>query len=236
MKNRLIIISAVIFVTAEIALSIGLQTTRGDTSAALSYSAIAISCLFCLFLFTKTVDYVCTQLGLVLTLFADYFLVLAERQEQIPAMICFSLTQIFYFIRLYNSHESHVSRRVHLLVRVALIAMALLLTVAVLGEGADTLSLVSLFYYANLIMNLIVAFTQTRRSILLPVELALFLLCDTVVGLNVMAESYIQSFDNTALHRLLNPGFNLAWVFYVPSQVLIPLSLIELRSERKTAP
>ena len=34
--------------------------------------------------------------------------------------------------------------------------------------------------------------------------------------------------EGTFLSFLCNPGFNLAWVFYVPSQMFIALSMVEL--------
>ena len=147
-------------------------------------------------------------------------------------MLCFSVTQICYFLRLYLSHGSKRARRAHLTVRCIAVLAALALTVLVLGEGADVLSLVSLFYYSNLILNLAVAVLQIRRSPLFPSALLLFLLCDTVIGLQVMADSYIPSFTESALYPLLYPDFNLAWAFYLPSQALIPLSLL---TERKVA-
>ncbi len=96
-----------------------------------------------------------------------------------------------------------------------------------LGDATDPLSLVSLFYYANLLVNIVVAFIQMKRSPLFAIGLLLFLMCDTVIGLNVMAELYIPSFSESGLYAVLNPEFNLAWAFYVPSQTIITLSLIE---------
>ena len=213
---------------AEFALSVGLQT-MGDITRELSYAAVVLSCVFCLLLFTFSPDYIFTQLGLLFTLGADYYLVLSDPIEQLPAIIFFSAVQVFYCVRLLLGHKTMGGRVAHMTVRIAITAVAMLLTLLVLGEGADVLSLVSMFYYANLIMNLIVSFTQCDRSVLLPLGLVLFLLCDTVVGLQVMEKAYFPSLESSPLHQLLHPGYNLPWVFYLPSQVLIPLSLLEMR-------
>ena len=53
--------------------------------------------------------------------------------------------------------------------------------------------------------------------------LVLFLLCDTVIGLQVMGGMYLPIDDGSLLSRILYPGFNLAWLFYLPSQVLLAL-------------
>ena len=120
----------------------------------------------------------------------------------------------------------------HLLVRCALILLFIITAFIVLGGATDPLSIVSVFYYANLILNVAVALCQSKKSLLFPIGLILFLMCDTVIGLNVMAELYIPSFTESAIYGILNPGFNLAWLFYLPSQVLITLSLVEVHYKK----
>ena len=60
---------------------------------------------------------------------------------------------------------------------------------------------------------------------LLAIGLVLFLCCDTVIGLN-MAKTYLPIPSDALLYRVINPGFDLAWACYLPSQVLITLSLL----------
>ena len=63
----------------------------------------------------------------------------------------------------------------------------------------------------------------------MPVALVLFLLCDTVIGLQVMGAMYLPIAEGSFLHSLLNPGFDLAWAFYLPSQVLLALQNKKIR-------
>ena len=224
MKKGLSIFLSALFITVEVALGVFLQVSD-EYVPELSYASIVISALFCLLFFTKSPDYYYTQLGLLFTLGADYFLVLLSPRNQLWGMIFFCGTQICYFLRLYSLHASRRARVAHLTARVSLTAIALLLTVLILRENADPLSLVSLFYYANLVMNLAVSFTQFKAAPLFPIALLLFLMCDTVIGLQAMAESYFEGFAESAIYPLLYPDFNLAWAFYLPSQALIPLSL-----------
>ena len=81
-----------------------------------------------------------------------------------------------------------------------------------------------MFYYANLILNIVFAFLGGRGLRLMAVGLVFFALCDTVIGLIVM-KAYLPIPPDAFLYRILYPGFNLAWVFYVPSQALLALSL-----------
>ena len=64
-----------------------------------------------------------------------------------------------------------------------------------------------------------------RKMLVFAIGLAFFALCDASVGLSTMAELYIKVSEGSVLYSIIHPGFNLAWVFYVPSQALIAISL-----------
>ena len=68
-----------------------------------------------------------------------------------------------------------------------------------LKEKTDFLSLISTFYYINLIINIIFAFKQKESSILFPIGLLLFACCDLQVGLIVLNSSYITIENNLIL-------------------------------------
>lgn len=228
--------TAISFLVCELVLGILVQTTHGKVNMVISYACVVLACLFMLLFFERNISYYLTQLGLICTVMADLFLVVLSPIKQLPAMIFFLVTQICYFLRLYLNEESTKKRRVHLIVRISAVLFAIVITIAVLRDKTDPLSLVSLFYYANLIVNIIVAFTQLKSQILLAIGLLLFLLCDTLIGLDVMASSYIPVSEGSFIHLLLNVDFNLAWIFYVPSQALIGISLLKLKamSQRMT--
>jgi hypothetical protein len=135
-------------------------------------------------------------------------------------MIFFLTAQSLYATRLHAVDH----RKPLLWLRASLILIALAITVLVLGEKTDALALVSLCYYANLIINLIMAFLQFKQDKLFPIALLLFLLCDTVIGLQVASGGYLPIAPGSALYQFLWMPINLAWLFYLPSQVLIALS------------
>ena len=218
---------ATTFVLAELVLGILVQTVGGVANRWLSFSCVVLSFLFAFVFFEKEWSYALTQLGLAFTVCADIFLVVMDPMQQLPAMMFFSVTQICYFLRLYFNHETEMKKRIHLILRIATIVIAIGATIAVLGTNTDALSLVSMFYYANLGVNVIVAFMQLKRCPTLAIGLLFFILCDTIIGLNVMADSYISGAKDSLLLKLINSGLNWAWVFYVPSQTLIALSLIK---------
>ena len=145
---------------------------------------------------------------------------------QIPAMICFSITQICYFLRLYFNQSSQKEKTIHLIIRSFFSILIIIITFIVLKENTDFLSVISTFYYINLIINIIYAFKQKNQSLLFPIGLLLFACCDLQVGLNVLNSSYINIENNPIISFIVNPPFNLAWLFYVPSQTLIALSIL----------
>ena len=222
--KRLFAALLLLFVAVTATLSVILQTGSGRAVSIHSYALVVLCCLFCGVFAEKSLPYGFTQLALVTTVCADYFLVYSTDVRQLPAMLFFSVTQLCYFGRLFVTDPSRLRRRVHLILRAGLSAFAIVLTLLILGRDADAVALVSLFYYANLILNVIFSFIQWEKPPFFAVGLLLFLLCDTCVGLGNLY-AYLPV-DADALNRVLYGGCNLAWVFYAPSQVLLALSLL----------
>jgi uncharacterized membrane protein YhhN len=160
--------------------------------------------------------------GLACTVGADFCLVICDPIQQLWGMVFFLAAQTFYAVHLHRNHKNNVL----LLIRILLTVAAAIIAVIVLKENTDPLALVSICYYANLIMNMVVAFTQWRTNKMLPVALVLFILCDTIIGLQVASTGYLPIPEGSALHNFLFSGFNTSWMFYLPSQVLIALSAV----------
>ena len=213
-----------IFLGVETTLGILFQTGFGN-GAYLRYATVVLACLFCILFAEKTWDYLMIQLALIATVCADFFLVLPPTPDQLPGMLCFSAAQLSYAACLALSESRPRYLRIQLWIRGILSVIALVVTVAVLGKGADAVALVSMFYYVNLILNLAFAWTQLPHRILMAVGLTLFLLCDTVIGLSFL-DGYLPVDNTSLIYRIIHPGFDLAWAFYLPSQMLLSISLL----------
>ena len=148
-------------------------------------------------------------------------------------MIFFSVTQICYFLRLYFEDTDGKRKKWHLVCRIFLSLAAITLTLAVLGKNSDAVAVVSMFYYANLILNTVFAFIGFKKNPLFAIGLLLFILCDTVVGLS-MIDGYLPVSQDSLIYKMTHPGFNLAWVFYVPSQTLLSISLLPKRLNKNS--
>lgn len=222
------IIALTCFLTIQAVLFVLVQATKGEINDAVSFAVVVLSAAFMLLCFERSKNYVLMQIGLVCTIFADLFLVVIDPMIQLPAMFFFSGTQICYFLRIYFATEGKKEKLIHLILRASLIIAVQVTTVIVLKEKTDALSLVSMFYYTNLVLNVIFAFIHFKKMPLFAIGLVLFLLCDTIIGLDIMAESYITGKALETFNSIFT-GLNWAWVFYAPSQALLGISLLKLK-------
>ena len=232
-KNKKLLLGlSVAFLCIMAVLGVLLQTAQEAIPINLRYTAITLACLCC-FLFAQTsYSFLFTQLALIFTVGADYFLVYRTDMLPLPAMLCFSVVQTAYFLRLYFEDGSRTRRRVHVVLRAVLSVLVLGVTAAVLGKDCDAVALVSMFYYVNLILNAVFAFASFGKNPIFAIGLLLFILCDTVIGLS-MIDAYLPVAQDSLLYRMLSPGFDLAWAFYLPSQALLAVSLLPLRWKRE---
>ncbi len=225
-KNKgLLAVLTALFLAIEILLGVLLQICSGRTVALCSFGAVVLCCLFCILLFERSVDYALIQMALACTVCADYFLVWSQPRVQLPAMMFFLVVQLLYFACLYLTDDCTRRKRWQILSRGVLSIVILAVTVAVLNKKTDALALVSMLYYTHLLLNVVFAFADFRKHTLLSIGLLLFLCCDTVIGLD-MLNGYLPIAEDHLIYKLIHPGFDLAWACYLPSQVLIVLSLL----------
>ena len=186
-KNKALRVAAIaLFIAVELVLGILLQTVGGREADAFRMSSVILCALFCLLFAERSPAYLLTQGALVCTVCADYFLVWLQPMVQLPAMLFFLVAQSAYTVRLYLTDHSATRRRWQRWAVPVLGAAAVAVTAIVLGQGADALALVSMLYYAVLLLNVVFALCRFRGNPLLAVGLLLFLCCDTVVGFAMM--------------------------------------------------
>lgn len=191
-------------------------SASGDSLVISSYAAILLCFLFS---FTFGTEFWLVG-GLLFTALADFCLVIVEPINRLGGMVFFLGAQICYGIWLHRKNPN----KALLLSRIILTVAAAVITKAVLGEKSDALALVSVCYYANLIQNILSAFSRFQEQKTISIGLLLFLLCDTVIGLQVAAGTYLPIGAESALYKFLFMGFNLSWFFYLPSQICIALT------------
>ena len=214
------------YLAIELTLYVLIFLTTDILNAWISYSAIILNFVMAMILFKKSKNVVLTEVALLMTCLADLFLVILNPQIQLVAMIFFCITQGCYFLRILVNTSSKTQRIWHIGIRAGFCVLGIIATILVLKEKTDALAVISIFYFVNLFLNVIFAFMQTKKSVLFAMGLLLFMFCDILIGLNVASGGYLTFTEGTLLAWLANPSIPLAWGFYVPSQVLIVLSLV----------
>ena len=230
-REKLLDLAVILFFLAQSVNGYFIQTTSGRLCDVISFGGVVASFAFVLLIFNKSIDWLLCALALMFTVVADWNLVMLAPMRELPAMYAFSVVQILYFIRIYNAHKKapdDVGRgvnisRVHIAVRAMLVAAAMVACAVALGDGADLLSMIAMFYYANLVCNAIFACVEFRTMPAFAIGLVCFVFCDLFVGLG-MLDQYVVIERGSLVYRLTHTDLNMAWVFYVPSYTLIAIS------------
>lgn len=222
--------SHALFVAAE-SLLYGL-VLAGTGGRKTQYATIALSFLFASLYASRDERSLMTISALACTLLADFFLVLTspDTYGKIMAMQAFSFVQLFYFVRVLLDIQSEKKVLFHLAARALFLVLAEGIALRILRERADHLSLLSVFYYANLVGNLLFSLPRIKKSTLLFFGLFFFLCCDTMVGLGEGIGRYLDLSADSFLYRLASSGFNYVWAFYIPAQALLAMSVSALFS------
>lgn len=190
------------------------------------FTGIVLACAFAFCFFKPTFPNLLLNVGLVATVCADTFLVLLQpltEWKQVAGVAFFSITQTAYFLYLLFTEDRKKVRQIHCICRGVAIIVAEIVLCSVLKENVDLLSVLSLFYVANLAVNVVFAFAQGKKGILLGIGLTLFLCCDLFVGFSAAIGTYIQVAESSWLYQLVFSDFNFIWFFYLPSQTILAL-------------
>lgn len=215
-KNKRYILP--IFLITEFILYIFILFSRGTLLAVTSFSAIVLCFLYSLLNFNKENSFI--NIALFNTVLADFLLVVMNEPIRTLGMIFFIIVQTLYSIKLLNKSKSLL----FLGLRIGLILAIECVTIIILKDKIDLLAIISVMYYALLIINIVESFMNFKEDKLFSIGLVLFIMCDTIIGLQTLDSMYIRLGEDNIIYKILYCGFNLSWLFYLPSQVLISLS------------
>ncbi len=207
-----VVIEAVLYV---VFMAMDLLGASGSTMV-LKYSGILLCVLF---------SSLCSFYGgeklipwaLLFTAAADFFLLVIDRYY-VAGILFFLVVQSIYLYDLFKETGRIwiPFRIVCLVLAVALLAMTGMLTVLNLLVG---------IYFPMILVNMIMSWIYRKKmSFLFALGLTLFVLCDICVGLynlyGILPES-VYAFTRIGM-----------WMFYLPSQVLISLSMLKKKELR----
>ncbi len=194
--------------------------TSGIQTSTCQYASIVVAFIWVMVTPISQKSDQLVRAALLCTLVADYFLVI-RGSDQVIAMIWFNMVQILYALRIYLLTSKKLPWRLAL--RGSAIIILLLVGWIITKNQFDLLLILTLVYFANLVLNMMEALFVARRLIF-GLGLLLFIGCDIFVGLGNI-QDYLTLSPTSIWAQLLNLPFDLAWAFYLPSQVLIALSI-----------
>ncbi len=159
-------------------------------------------------------------LALLFTAGADFFLVALKDEQWLPGMALFCCAQLSWALRLWGMEEKR--RRVSHALAWACACGTLLVVAGLLARGSGPVLLMGAIYASFLVTTVIFSWL-TPRNLLFTLGMTLFLGCDLFVAVN-NAALYLDLDGWPLLRTLYDIPFNMMWVFYGPSQMLLALS------------
>ncbi len=189
---------------------------RGEQTIVLKYAGILLCVLFSIVSAYRGGEKL-LPFALLFTAAADWFLLVLDRYYM-TGIFFFLLVQSIYLFYLYRE-----TGKLWLPVRAAFLPLVVVL-LGVTGLFSPE-NLEAGFYFSLILVNMSLSWTRKgRRARLFSAGLSLFVLCDLCVGLHNL--SWLIPDGLAAFTRI---GM---WLFYLPSQVLITLSMSKWEETR----
>ena len=194
----------------------------GKTETIADY-IVVISCfLFSLvyFIIKRNSNTLIFVIAFLFTILADTNLLILDDNYEL-GILAFIIVQFAYF--WYILKNMYTKDNYSYLIAIRLITIVIGVIASLIVQTDKLLVCLVIIYISNLVINLIISIIPRKRNLLFSLGLFLFLLCDICVGCYNIGD--IIDISNTSLfYKIANLPFNIAWLFYHPSQVLVAIS------------
>lgn len=194
----------------------------GKTETIADY-IVVISCfLFSLvyFIIKRNSNTLIFVIAFLFTILADTNLLILDDNYEL-GILAFIIVQFAYF--WYILKNMYTKDNYSYLIAIRLITIVIGVIASLIVQTDKLLVCLVIIYISNLVINLIISKIPRKRNLLFSLGLFLFLLCDICVGCYNIGD--IIDISNTSLfYKIANLPFNIAWLFYHPSQVLLAIS------------
>ena len=194
----------------------------GKTETIADY-IVVISCfLFSLvyFIIKRNSNTLIFVIAFLFTILADTNLLILDDNYEL-GILAFIIVQFAYF--WYILKNMYTKDNYGYLIAIRLITIVIGVIASLIVQIDKLLVCLVIIYISNLVINLIISIIPRKRNLLFSLGLFLFLLCDMCVGCYNIGD--IIDISNTSLfYKIANLPFNIAWLFYHPSQVLLAIS------------
>lgn len=174
--------------------------------------------------------------ALLLTVISDIFLLLTDESEK--GVFTFCIVQVIYRFYLWIIHKHELnkqSRFISLYVPNILLGFISLLILHISSMSINILLGITVFYFVSIIINVIVAIKtalvlRNPFCVIFAAGMVLFLLCDINVGIFNMGDFVL--INNNFIKGIYKFSTVGMWLFYLPAQVLLVMSLFFMKKEK----
>lgn len=218
-------ISLILFILIHLILYLFIYAFKiitGKTETIADY-IVVISCfLFSLvyFIIKRNSNTLIFVIAFLFTILADTNLLILDDNYEL-GILEFIIVQFAYF--WYILKNMYTKDNYSYLIAIRLITIVIGVIASLIVQTDKLLVCLVIIYISNLVINLIISIIPRKRNLLFSLGLFLFLLCDICVGCYNIGD--IIDISNTSLfYKIANLPFNIAWLFYHPSQVLLAIS------------
>ncbi|MGB8452582.1 MAG: lysoplasmalogenase family protein [Anaerocolumna sp.] len=199
----------------------------------LKFSGIILCLLFTLlFPYRREgrIDVSIVRLALFFTVISDLFILMLD--YYMIGLITFCVVQSLYLIRLSIWNQMNLTglNRIIIIrfIRNLIVSFLIIIILIMLKIEMEGLILISIFYFVSIVFNVsdsivIACKSKITNQILYAQGMVLFLLCDINVGLFNLSD--FQSINSHWFMSLYKFSTIAMWMFYLPAQVAISLSV-----------
>ena len=209
-----VVIEIVLFTVSQFKLSI---TTY------IQYSSILLCFVVSLCFAKKNSLNLIISMALFFTICADFILAFTP-EHKLLGMLFFCIVQIIYCIYIAKQINEK-QQKINLWARIFTIFICEVVLWIIFKDIFNLLSMFVIFYFVNLLFNTTFALVNFKNNPLFAIGLVFFVLCDIFVGFGKMSLFFDVS-TNAFFNFVYLIPFNVAWTFYIPSQVLIAVENI----------
>ncbi len=208
------------FITLELIIYIlFLFFSKGKITAYLQYSSLILLFIWLIIVSKKDIDSYVVLFAFIFTLIADFFLVICNDHYHL-ALVFFNIVQIAYAFRIYSIKQNKKTFLLYIT-----LALVLLITAKIITKSKfDLLVFLTMVYFANLLTNFYLTFFLKPKNWLFTFGLLFFIFCDVIVGFYSFS-AYIEVTQDSLIYFIAHNPINLAWLMYLPSQILIGFSV-----------
>lgn len=203
----------IILIIIEILIYISFMFFDDYIDSNIRFIGIVILLIYLLFE-KRSKDLFILRLALLFTIISDLFLLVID-DFYIVGVLCFIIVQLIYLYRLRGFTKLNFYIPI-------LICFNLIFVKIILKDGFDYLLALTVIYFTLIVNNMVLSLISFKSNPLFALGLVLFVCCDIFVGIYNLS-AYVEV--GSLINIINTSGIDFAWGFYLPSQVLIALSL-----------